>query len=278
MKILKVTTLIILITISNVLCMAKPIQIILKDGSQQEMDVALNNIRSGGIVDDENQIIKYEQIKSLKTDDFDLYKRLSLKTNRPFSKHIKLDFTGDGNIYRMQIEDLQSRRTAAHVARAAGGVMYLIGVLADDRQLAAAGIATHGVGTISKDINDERMMMAQNQMLADMQDKQVAKPSEEEQYRKEYGSENVDAFLALLDNNMERALAFANIGETSKDANHRLTAIWLKAIIASEGSDAKAIEKEYERLVTFDPEVNNQEDAKKEVTIIMDEIKQLRKA
>ncbi len=98
-------------------------------------------------------------------------------------------------------------------------------------------------------------------MLADVHDKQVKEPSDEELYRKEYGSENVDAFLTLLDNDHERALAFANIRESSKDANHRLTTIWLKAMIARDLVKKELMEKEYQRLITFDPEINSTKEA-----------------
>ena len=98
----------------------------------------------------------------------------------------------------------------------------------------------------------------------------------EEQYRREYGNENIDAIIALLDNDHNRAIALANAGETSKDANFRLSAMYVKAIIAVDMNNQEEADKAYEKLVIFDPEVENVEQAKEETKILVEELNNLR--
>ena len=71
-------------------------------------------------------------------------------------------------------------------------------------------------------------------------------------------------------------MAYANVGELSKDANYRLCAIWLKAMIAADQENNEDIEKEFARLVTFDPEIKDAKEAKKEVEILLEEVEALR--
>ena len=84
-------------------------------------------------------------------------------------------------------------------------------------------------------------------------------------YQREFGNENVGAGIALFDKEDECAIALVNAAETSKDANHRLSAIYVKALIAVEWAQKEEDEKEYERIVLFDPEIKTEKDAKKEM-------------
>jgi hypothetical protein len=92
------------------------------------------------------------------------------------------------------------------------------------------------------------------------------------------GPENVEGLIALLNKDHEKALALANVGETSKDANHRLAAVWLKAIIYADQGKNQELEKEYERLIVLDPEVDSVEDGKNWMKILLDEVNELRKS
>ena len=98
----------------------------------------------------------------------------------------------------------------------------------------------------------------------------------EVQYRREYGNENVDAVIALLDNDYDRAKALANAGETSKDANHRLSAMYVKALIAADMGDNEDATKSYDKMVTFDPEINDIGQAKEEITVLLEELNKMR--
>ena len=139
-------------------------------------------------------------------------------------------------------------------------------------------MVTYGVGTIAKDINTEKTINAQTQAIVDLQNNQSQpkQETEEELMRREYGNESVDAVIAILDNEYDRASALANAGETSKDANHRLSAMYVKAIIATDMGDENEAEKAYEKLVTFDPEIADVNQAKEETSYLVEELDNLR--
>jgi len=65
-------------------------------------------------------------------------------------------------------------------------------------------------------------------------------------------------------------------GETSNDANHRLAAVWLKAIIHADQGDEAAKVKEYDRLVALDLEVASVEDAGKWMELLLMDLADLR--
>ena len=83
--------------------------------------------------------------------------------------------------------------------------MMLLGVLSGDSDLHAVGLATYGAGTVARDINTERTIAAQNQAIFELQQQEQRSQDEElsleEQYRLEYGNENVDSLIALIDRN-----------------------------------------------------------------------------
>ena len=251
-----------------------------KDGNSREIEFSNKTLGGKGIMIHPDELIEYSEIEKISTADFKTYEKISKKVSKKSNRHIKLIFTGDQNLYALQLDKLQKKRTGAHTARAAGGILAIIGAISGDRDLYAAGMVTYGVGTVAKDINTEKTMATQNKAIYDLQNNQnkPKEETEEEQYRREYGNENIDAFLALLDKEYDRALALANAGETSKDANHRLTAIWVKATIATEQQNMEVAEKEYERLVIFDPEINSIEEVGETMEIIIEEVEKMRES
>ena len=251
-----------------------------KDGNSREIEFSNKTLGGKGIMIHPDELIEYSEIEKISTADFKTYEKISKKVSKKSNRHIKLIFTGDQNVYALQLDKLQKKRTGAHAARAAGGILAIIGAISGDRDLYAAGMVTYGVGTVAKDINTEKTMATQNKAIYDLQNNQnkPKEETEEEQYRREYGNENIDAFLALLDKEYDRALALANAGETSKDANHRLTAIWVKATIATEQQNMEVAEKEYERLVIFDPEINSIEEVGETMEIIIEEVEKMRES
>ena len=168
--------------------------------------------------------------------------------------------------------------------------MTILGVLSGDRGLTAAGLATNAAGQIAKEVNNDRTRSTQNAMLNDLDQRtreteaasknnnppEEKAKTEEELLREEYGDENVDGVIELMDKNHAKALAYANVGELSKDANHRVAAVWLKALIAYDQGDEAAAKKEYERLLVLDPELKNEKEAQKEVVLLHEELELLR--
>ena len=94
--------------------------------------------------------------------------------------------------------------------------------------------------------------------------------------RNEFGKENVDGLIELVDGNHDKAQAYANVGELSKDANHRVASVWLKAMIEQERGDKDAAEEQYERLVTLEPDMKDSGDVKKETKNLLKEVDEIR--
>ncbi|GGZ71871.1 hypothetical protein [Algibacter mikhailovii] len=250
------------------------------DGTSENIAYNHKTLLNKGLQNDKGSIINFQEISAISTSDFDAYDEILRKTQRRAS-HVKVEFTGDMNKYSARLEKLKRNRDGADVTRGVGGIMSIIGVLSGDRELTAAGIAVNGVGSIARDINDDRTADTQTAMLNEL-DNRTKKPekqteSEEDQLRKDYGEENVDGLKELISRNYEKAMAYANVGELSKDANHRLAAMWLKAMIATDQNLEVAANKEYSKIVTFDPEIKDIKDAQKETTHLLNELETLRR-
>ena len=71
-------------------------------------------------------------------------------------------------------------------------------------------------------------------------------------------------------------MALANVGETSKDANYRLAAVWMKAIILADQGEETAMTSEYERLIVLDPEVSSVDDAEMWMNLLLEDLEALR--
>lgn len=243
-----------------------------------------NNTASGkGIKLNNGELVRYTELSLIRTDHFDAFDRIFRKTDQRYP-NLKIEFTGDQNAYSLQLEKLRKRRTGADVTRAAGGIMTILGVLSGDRGLTAAGLATGAAGQIAREVNNDKTSNTQTAMLEDLdqrtgeanQKNQVQQKSEEELLREEFGDENIDGIIELIDKNHEKALAYANVSELSKDANYRLSAIWLKAMIAADQDQEDAATEQYQRLITFDPEIKDTAMAEKEVQLLLDELETLR--
>ena len=264
---------------------SQTLDISFRDGGSEQVNFRNNTATGKGIKLNNGELVKYTELSLISTSDFDAFDKVFRKTDNRYP-HLKVEFTGDENAYSLQLEKLRKKRTGADVTRAAGGIMTILGVLSGDRGLTAAGLATNAAGRIARDVNDDRTSNTQTAMIQDLDQRtkdsnQATKEpekSEEELMREEYGDENVDGLIELIDKNYEKALAYANVGELSKDANYRLSAIWLKAIIAADKGNDEDAQKEYERLVTFDPEIPNTKEAKKETALLLEELIEIRTA
>jgi hypothetical protein len=111
---------------------------------------------------------------------------------------------------------------------------------------AAAGAA---VGVISNSMNKDEAPRTEPEVAY------------EDEMVKSFGKDNVESYYALRNREHARALALADAGELSKDANHRLAAVWLKAMIAVDKKDSPAAEKAFDRLITLDPDIDTRQQA-----------------
>ncbi len=260
---------------------SQTIDISYREGGSEKINFKNSTATGKGVKLSNGELVRYTELSLISTDYFDAFDKISRKTDNRYP-HLKIEFTGDQNEYSYQLEKLNKRQTGAKVTRAAGGVMTILGVLSRDRGLTAAGLATGAAGQIAMEANNENTSRTQAAMIEDVDkrsketNKNIEEPvkSEEDAMREEFGDENVDGLIELIDKNYEKAVAYANVGELSKDANYRLSAIWLKAMIAAD-QDLDS-EKEYARLVTFDPEIKDAKQAKKEVELLLEELESLR--
>lgn len=278
---------------------AQQVDIVDRNGEQHSVQYSSKSLTGKGIYLDDGTLLKYKDINKISTADFDAFDRISRKTAKQSNQHIELVFTGDENVYAKQLESLRKKRTGADVARAAGGVMMILGVLSGDRGLTAAGLATNAGGQIARSVNDDRTSNTQTAYLNDLdrrtreqeearkkaemeaeelKEKHIeADPYDIEVLRKEFGKENVDGLIELVDGNHDKALAYANVGELSEDANHRISSVWLKAMIEEDREDKEAAKKEYERLITLEPDIETVKDAEKETHLLIKELNEIRK-
>ena len=133
---------------------------------------------------------------------------------------------------------------------------------------AAAGAA---VGLISGEVEKSKTRKAEKERLE--QEK-----SAENSLIAQFGRDNIEAYYALLDKNYSRSFALASAGETSNDANHRVAAVWIKAMIAIDQQDKTAADKEFERLIVLDPIIDTRDQAKIETDKLVLEMRKERLA
>lgn len=252
------------------------IEIVKKDGTSIEILCSKPSIENKGIRLNSNAILNYGQITKIKTSDFDIYEKAIKKTSRDIGNHIEVVFTGDENLYLLQLEKLKVKRDRADRVDAAGGILTLIGVLSGDRRITAAGIATTGIGSIAKDINDSETLATQTAMLNDLDQRTKHTKSEEEILGEQYGTDNVKGLKFLAKKDYQRAMAYANIGELSDDWNYQLSAAWLKAMIAKDQNNKEEVNKRYQILIDIDPEIKNLNEAEKETSILIEELSKWR--
>ena len=271
----KTTTVSMIILFIGFSVLAQSISVQKKDGSVQKVPFTKRTIINKGVQVDSKTIIKYSEISTISTANFDAYDQAMNKASKNANKHLKIVFSGDESVYALQLEKLKKRRDGADIARGAGGIMAIVGILSGDRELTALGVTTNAVGQVARDINNDKTADTQTAMLNDLDKRtkeQQAQKSEGDKLRETYGSETVDGVNSLIDKDYKKATAYANVGELSKDANYRLSAIWLKALIAADSKNEVQASKEYERLIIFDPEIKSEDDAKTEIQLLLNEL------
>ncbi|WP_136479809.1 hypothetical protein [Cognatitamlana onchidii] len=250
-----------------------------KDGTTEQVAYSYKTLLNKGIQNNNGSIISFTEINAISTSDYETYEKIFRKTQRRAS-HIEVEFTGDMNAYSARLEKLKRNRDGADVASGIGGVMSIIGVLSGDRQLTAAGIAVNGAGRIARDINQDRTMDTQTAMLNELDKRTTAEEnaseSEELSLRNTYGDDNVNALKELLDNNHEKALAYVNVASLSKDANHRVSAMWLKAMVLKDQGSTAESKHVFEQLVLLDPEMKDINQVEQETTTLLQEVEKLR--
>ena len=199
--------------------MAQIIDLVYLNGDAEQLVYRNKTATSKGIKLDNGELVKYTNLSLISTNHFEAFDKIFRKADNRYP-NLKIEFTGDKNAYSYQLEKLNKRGSAANVTRTAGGVMTILGVLSGDRGLTAAGVATGAAGQIAVQENNKRTSQTRSAMMNDVEKKpeeskvkdESKEKSEEELLREEFGDENVDGLIALIDKNHEKALAYANVG------------------------------------------------------------------
>lgn len=281
---MRIFSLFILMGLLSVGASAQTVVLDVKDEQQFSTPYTKKTIASKGVNLESGELIPYQDIIKISTDSFEAYERAVKRVSKKGNRHIDLAFTGDENIYAKRLEKLEKKRAGAQAARGAGGILMLIGVLAGDRSIAAAGAVTYGAGTIARDVNTSKTLETQTDAIVDLQKQQKAQQQAaedeklEQQLRVEWGDAAVDGVIALADKKYDRAMAFANLGATSDNSEHRIYAEWLKAIIYRDMGDEKAAQAQNQRLLEVDHEVSSLEEIEGYLIVADRELADLRSA
>ena len=110
----------------------------------------------------------------------------------------------------------------------------------------------------------------------DKRTKEAEAKNEEAELKKAYGDENIEGLKALINKNYDRALALANVGETSAVEDHKISAVYLKAMIAADQNNEEQEAIEYNRMVELNSEIDDANEAKNEIAGLMKEMVALR--
>lgn len=278
-KTMKYTVFTLILFFSFHLGISQTLKVVTKEGQELQLDYTKQQVKNSGIEGKKRHLLKYSDISYIGTDNIDAYERVMRKAGKKENEHLNIDFTGDGSAYAARLQKLQENRAKANIASGAGGLLMLIGSISGDRDVYDAGRITLAAGVVAGAVNSQRTLETQNNAIIANQNK-TKKDShtanEEQQLRQEFGDENVEAILELIDRNYERAIAFANVAETSKDANHRVAASWVKAIIYADSGQKEQLQKEYEKLVILDSEISSVENAEKWMVIFSQDLGELR--
>ncbi len=259
----------------------------LKDwsGNSYDLDLTKSSVRNRGLEIQDGTFINFKDLHTIDSKNFEVYEKLVRKTRKTEYSHVKVNFTGDGNIYAHRLEQLRGRRAGADAARAAGGIMAILGVISGNRDLTAIGMTTNAAGRIARNINDDRTTDTQTAMLNDLDRKvnssdrnKAPEESEQDLLEKTYGKENVESLEELIDGNHEKALAYANVASLSDDANHRVSSVWLKAMIEKDQGNVEAADNAMKQLVAMEPDIENTEQVKKEISALMKELHEIRRS
>jgi hypothetical protein len=233
---------------------AQMISVSTNDGQEHEVSFTNRTLSKSGVELNSGGVLEFGEVTAIRTDDFGAYEKAVKLTGRGRAGHLTVAFTGEEEVNVLRLQKLEKQRQGAGVARGAGGFMMLFGVLSGDRDVRAAGLISYGAETIAGELNTDTTTDAD---LQKQRKKQSEDLSLEEHFRLEWGNEVVNGVIVLLDRNYRRATALASASENSSDASYRLAAVWLKAIIEADRGNTDAAQREYEKLVVLDPELDS---------------------
>ena len=90
---------------------------------------------------------------------------------------------------------------------------------------------------------------------------QEANQDLERQVEEAIGKDNYEGYKALRSCQHKRASALAQVGAVSENEDHRITSIWLEAMIAVDQRDSKKTNQYFEEIAEKDPDIDTVQQA-----------------
>ncbi len=173
-------------------------------------------------------------------------------------------------------------RKGAASGAAIGGFLGLVfgGDLGDVVVGAAAGA---GAGAIGGAVSDsmkkkEAEKKAKQQQAAKAQPAAKGPQYDEQALIRAIGEDNYRGLVALVDCEHERAAALAKAGAASSNPDHKLSSIWLEALIASDLRQKERTAELYQQLVSADEDIDTAQQASIEADKVLMDVRQERRA
>jgi hypothetical protein len=157
---------------------------------------------------------------------------------------------------------------------AAGGA--IAGSIADDKDQQAAAQQQQAEAQ-RQEAEAAARAEAEAERQAQTEEEQAASgPRDEAALAELIGPDNFESFKALRACQYDRAVALANAGATSDEANHQLASIWLQAVIATDRREPATAEQYLPQLVERDDDLDTVQQASLAVDKLVLELRQER--
>ena len=165
---------------------------------------------------------------------------------------------------------------------AIGGFLGLVfgGDLGDVVEGAAIGAGAGAVGgAVSGSMKKkEAEKRAQQKQAAKAQPAAKDPQYDEQALIRAIGEDNYRGLVALVDCEHKRAEALAKAGAASSNPDHRLSSIWLEALIASDLRQKERTAELYQQLVSADGDIDTAQQASLETDKVLMDVRQERRA
>ncbi len=165
---------------------------------------------------------------------------------------------------------------------AIGGFLGLVfgGDLGDVVEGAAIGAGAGAIGgAVSGSMKKkEAEKRAKQQQAAKAQPAAKDPQYDEQALIRAIGEDNYRGLVALVDCQHKRAEALAKAGAASNNPDHRLSSIWLEALIASDLRQKERTAELYQQLVSADKDIDTAQQASIETDKVLMDVRQERRA
>ena len=184
--------------------------------------------------------------------------------------------------FSMSIDVKANVGKGAASGAAIGGFLGLVfgGDLGDVVEGAAVGAGAGAIGgAVSGSMKKKEAEKRAKQQQAEKAPQAATDPQYDEQALiRAIGEDNYRGLVALVDCEHKRAEALAKAGAASSNPDHRLSSIWLEALIASDLRQKERTAELYQQLVSADGDIDTAQQASLETDKVLMDVRQERRA